>query len=161
MIRRFLQRLARWNAIRGYRENLPRLLVARYGRERRYTPQQVLATIKQHRLSERYAAFACVMFCSKEAYSKFVANHAPSAEVPASPLDDSSIPLWAAAAIADWPAHESVAIDLGSASPWGDNSSDPDGDHAGHHGVDFEGPAHDNSSGPGGSDPGAGGDSSW
>src|SRR4051812_6506397 len=112
MIQRMLNGLAKWNALRNYRSKLPRLLVERYGRERRYSPAQVLTTIKLHRLSERFAPHACAMFCSKRAYADFVASHVPKTEIPFQPLDP-SMPLWAGVSIQHWPTHEAIVNDLG------------------------------------------------
>lgn len=98
-----LQRIQKWLALRNYRVNLGHLLVDRYGRERHYTPPQVLTTIKFHRLSERYAAYACVMYCSKRAYDDFVASGVPRADIRIAPLTESNVPLWAGSSVQDWP----------------------------------------------------------
>jgi hypothetical protein len=127
---RILHRLAKWVAVRSYRNHLGPLLVGRYGRERRYTPAQVLTTIKLHGLSERFAAYACVMFCSKQAYSEFVANQVASAGPSVSPLKDSSVPLWAGVLVQDWPTHHHVVADLGHSQS--DLGSGPFGDQAAH-----------------------------
>jgi len=131
MFRRMRHRLAKWNALRNYRARLPRLLVERYGRERRYTPPQVLTTIKVHRLSERFAPYACAMFCSKAAYTDFVASHVPRYETFLSPLDNPSIPLWALVSLQDWPSHDAVVTDIGH-SHWGHYNGDFASDHAAH-----------------------------
>jgi len=160
MIRRMLHGLVKWNAIRGYRARLPRLLVERYGREHRYTPTQVLATIKLLRLSERFAPYACAMFCSKRAYADFVASHVPKTETPFQPLDYSSMPLWAVVSIQDWPRHEAVVTDMGHAH-WDQHGHDFPSDSLAHYSSEFGDGHH---SGAGGHDDahhgGAGGDGS-
>jgi len=131
---RILDRLAKWAAVRRYRARLGRLLVQRYGRERHYTPAQVLTTIKLNGLSERFAPYACVMFCSKHSYAEFVVNQVPSADLTFSPLKDSSVPVWAGVLTQDWPPHHDVVTDLGHAS-WEHGSgldSGHFGDHASH-----------------------------
>jgi hypothetical protein len=141
MIRRLLHGLAKWNALRRYRENLPRLLVERYGRERRYTPAQVLTTIKLHSFSERFAPYACAMFCSKRAYADVVASHAPRTDSSFQPLDNASIPLWAAISVQDWPTHEAVVTDMGHAH-WDQYGHDFASGHIAHHASGFSDGRH-------------------
>ncbi|HWA75438.1 MAG TPA: DUF6559 family protein [Polyangiaceae bacterium] len=106
------ERIQKWLALRSYRANLGHLLVDRYGRERRYTPPQVLTTIKQHRLSERYAAYACAMFCSKRAYDDFVASRLARTDIPITPLAETSTPLWFDIPAYDWPAHHELTTEI-------------------------------------------------
>ena len=142
---RLVDRFAKWLALTGYRNRLGPLLVQRYGRERYYTPPQVLTTIKVSGMSERFAPYACAMFCSQAAYSEFAAKQRPNAASPVDPLKDSSAPLWAYVAVQDWPTHAHALSDLGHAiqSHLSDFGSGPFGDHGdiGHHG-DIGGGGH-------------------
>jgi hypothetical protein len=117
-----LERIRKWWAIHGYRRRLGRLLVQRYGRERFYRPPQVLTTIKEHGLSERYAAHACAMFCSKTAYTDFLANHDRRRDDVA-PLAVSEAPIWLGMVGHDWPVHGDAIADVGGS----DFSSDISG----------------------------------
>ncbi|MFZ5891780.1 MAG: DUF6559 family protein [Myxococcota bacterium] len=138
-----LEQLRKWLALRSYRKQLPHLLVARYGRDATYTPPQVLTTIKTHRLNERYAAYACVMFCSKRAYSEFFTN--PQwAEATSVASSDTSPPMWAGMVAADWPAHHEIATELHLAhghstdGQWASHGADSPG----HVGNDHDGAYH-------------------
>ena len=66
------ERVDRWWSARAYRRKLPALLARRYGRQARYTPAQVLTTIKAHGVAARYAVLACGMFCSRTSIAQFV-----------------------------------------------------------------------------------------
>lgn len=154
-----LERIQKWLALRSYRTQLSHLLVRRYGREHHYTPPQVLTTIREHGLSERYAAYACAMFCSKRAYDGFVAIGVAAAAISVPPATESSLPLWAGMAIQGWPEHHQVtaelqeshgvshSLDFGSdysdhsSGYFGDGHSHGDG-HA-HHGGGHDGGGHD------------------
>ncbi len=106
------ERIRKWLALRSYRSNLGHLLVERYGRERYYTPAQVLTTIKLHRFSEHYAAYACVMFCSKRSYENFAAATLPTRDSTVAPLAEPNIPIWADTYVMDWPAHSEIVAEL-------------------------------------------------
>jgi hypothetical protein len=110
----------------------------------------VLATIRVHRLSERYAAYACAMFCSKRAYSEFVEARRRSAD--SSTVSTTDPIVLHSAAVQDWPEHRQVATELshyGGDPYWSSGS-----DHSGHYG-DWGG-GHD--TGGGSYDGGGGGD---
>jgi hypothetical protein len=121
-------------AVRSYRKRLGRLLVQRYGRERQYTPPQVLTTIKLNGLSERFAPYACAMFCSKHAYSEFVDSRVPKAGPSIDPLKEASVPLWAGVLAQDWPPHHEIVTDLGETA-W-DHGVDLGSGHFGDHATD-------------------------
>lgn len=146
------ERLARWLALRHYRSKLPRLLRERYGRERYFTPAQVLATIQVGRLNLRFAPYACAMFCTQRAYADFAAKQTGRPNPPFAPLENPTVPLWAGVLTESWPAHEDIVADLGPA----DGSSGADwnanfrGDLVGDAGGDF-------GDGAGGGDGGADG----
>ena len=108
------ERLKRWWALRQYRMHLPPSLVERYGRQRYYTPAQVLTTIRRNGLSPAYAAHACVMFCSRNAYQEFLATRA---ELPAAVA-----PLEHGALAYAWPSYEHVANELSLQSAASDDS---------------------------------------
>lgn len=125
--------------MRRYRSKLPRLLQERYGRERSFTPAQVLTTIQMSGLSLRFAPYACAMFCTKRAYADFVAERGGRLNAVVAPLESSTVPLWAGVLAESWPAHENVVADLGQSgaslgSDWGANLG---GDLAGDAGGDF------------------------
>jgi hypothetical protein len=116
--------------------------------------------MKLHRLSERFAPYACAMFCSKRAYVDFVASHVLKAETFIPPLDDSSRPLWAVVSIQDWPTHDAVVTDVGRAR-WDQHGPDVAGGHLADHPSDLTDGHHVGAGGHDGSDHGgAGGDSS-
>ena len=142
MVRGMLHRLAKWKALRSYKARLPPLLVERYGRERHYTPPQVLTTIKLHRLSERFAPYACAMFCSKRGYADFIANHVPKSEIFVPPLDDSLISIWAMGAVEHWPAYDAAMTDIGD-SQWDQHAGGLGTDHLAHHPSEVGDPHHD------------------
>jgi hypothetical protein len=148
------ERFLKWSAIRSYRANLGHLLVERYGRGRRFTPAQVLATIKRYGFNERYAPYACALFCSKRAYDEFVGQQASVA-----PLEQSSVAHLAGITTQAWPRHHEIVSDLHH-SFGGDRGGDlaSDGNHSFHGlGADDVGGSGD----AGGShDGGAGGDGS-
>lgn len=147
-------RLARWQALRGYRGRLGSLLVGRYGRQRCYTPPQVLTTIKLYGLNERFAPYACAMFCSERAYSEFVAKHVSRSET-VEPLTNSDVPLWVGTHWDDWPTHQQVVADLGQ-----HDASDHFQHHLadfGHHGLDHGNHGSDGGHHGGSHDGGAGG----
>jgi len=114
-----LERIRKWLALGRYRGNLGYFLVARYGRERSYTPAQVLTTIRIHGLNEPYAAYACAMFCSKAAYASFAA----SVTAQTFPQFASSIPLPPPEFVADWPDHHDAIAELCSSFGLADPSS--------------------------------------
>jgi hypothetical protein len=160
MVRRMLNRLAKWRALRSYRARLPRLLVERYGRERHYTPPQVLTTIKLHRLSERFAPYACALFCSKRGYADFLASHVPKTELFVEPLDNSLISLWAMCAIEHWPVYDAAVTDIGDAY-WDQHAGHLGRDHLAHYPSDVSDRHHGGVGGHDGSHHGgAGGDGS-
>ena len=66
-----LEGLTRRYAVWRYRNVLPAALVRRYGRNRAYTPAQVVTTIRVERLSERYAPYACALFCTKREFRAY------------------------------------------------------------------------------------------
>ena len=103
-----LERIRKWLALRRYQTDLGCFLVRRYGRERCYTPAQVLTTIRVHELSARYAAYACAMFCSKAAYATFAA----SVSAQAFPHLASSFPLPLPQFVGDWPEHHDAIAEL-------------------------------------------------
>ena len=145
-----LERIQKWLALRRYRATLGYLLVDRYGRERHYTPPQVLTTIKRHRLSERYAAYACAMFCSKGAYDDFVAINQTRIESRTAPLTESSVPLWADVPTQEWPEHHHVTAELQHVygfSQHHDLGVDHSDHFSGHfsEGYDHHGHSHDGS----------------
>lgn len=105
-----IKRLRKWLALSSYKANLPSLLVQRYGRGRRYTPAQVLTTIQRHRLSERYAAYACAMFCSERAYSQFLTKQGATTDWSQASDNDHSL-RWAVTNI-DWPIHREAVTEL-------------------------------------------------
>ena len=158
MALRILDRLAKWAALRGYRARLGPLLVERYGRQRYYTPPQVLTTIKRHGFNERFAPYACAMFCSKQAYSEFAVGHDSKARSPVDPVVASSAAMWAGALSQEWPEHHDVVSDLGGGH-W-DHDSGFGSDHVGADSTDI-GYGHD--AGAGGHDGGShgGGDGSY
>src|SRR6478735_7414021 len=112
MIRRMFDGLAKWIALRSYRQALPRFLVERYGREPHYTPAQVLTTIQVHRLSERFAPYACAMFCSKRAYDDFAARHVVKGDTSLHSLSEPSFHLWPVL-LEDWPTHHEIVVEMG------------------------------------------------
>jgi hypothetical protein len=143
------------------------LLAQRYGRLPRYTPPQVLATLRADGLSETYAAYACAMFCSKQAYDAFVATRARATQDPSGSFEGSSdVAVWASFDASGWPTHDELVVDLpavnadnGSHFDWGGGGEHHGGDHSlgghfdgGHHGGDFDGGG---SYGDGGSDGGS------
>jgi hypothetical protein len=153
-------------ALFRYRTRLGPLLLVRYGRQRRYTPPQVLTTIKVHGLNEVYAAYACAMYCSKQAYSAFAAaraQHAAAARDAAavdSTRTDPTWLLWSAAGLSLWPKHGDLVAELGHSYSGDDvghghTSSDASPDFDGHFGHD----GSDGSGGDHGGHDGGGGDS--
>lgn len=129
-----LDRLAKWVAVRSYRKRLGRLFVQRHGRERHYTPPQVLTTIKVNGLSERFAPYACAMFCSKQSYSEFVEKQVQHAASSVDPLRESSVPLWIGLA-QHWPTHHEVVAEFGHAH-W-DHGAHAGPSHVGDHPADL------------------------
>jgi hypothetical protein len=155
-MRALFERIRKWRALRGYKNNLPYLLATRYGRERFYTPAQVLSTIKEHRLSEPFAAIACAMFCSKKGYAGFAARRADETFAP---LVDGSAPPWLGMDLSYWPAHQDVVVELhhsfGDSLHW--TPSTDHGGHFSHHfGDGFSGDSFGDHGG-GGLDHGGGG----
>ncbi len=151
------ERFRKWAAVRSYRANLGRLLVERYGRGRRYTPAQVLLTIKLHGFNERYAPYACAMFCSKRAYVEFVAERSSGGEAGAAPLLGLSLAQCSAIDTSAWPDHHDIVSDPHH-SFGDDRGGDPAFDV--NHSFDADGGYDVNGSGNAGSHDGAGGDSS-
>lgn len=116
------ERIRKWLALRSYRADLGHLLLKRYGRARSYTPPQVLTTIKLHRFSERYAAYACAMFCSKRSYEDFAAA-VPQADAAMAPRTGPNIPVWASAIALDWPVHGELIAELSHSYGHSDHSN--------------------------------------
>jgi hypothetical protein len=112
-------------AIFRYRTKLGPALADRYGRRRRYTPPQVLTTIELHALNKSYAAYACVMYCSRQAYSAFVAQHASKPYPLRQSVVDDSWLLWAFSSPEAWPAYPELEAALG-----GRDASRTGGSHA-------------------------------
>ena len=112
------ERLRRWAALSEYKHKLPVLLVRRYGRRQAYTPPQILTTIKVHRLNVRYAAYACAMFCSKQAYAAFLAKEGSNVESGTfAPLHASVVPVSFGFDIATWPAYEDLVANVPHSVP--------------------------------------------
>jgi hypothetical protein len=64
-------------ALRSYRGRLGKALVARYGREKRYTVNQVRATVEKLGLDADYICYAYAAYCER---SDFDAHHAAIGE---------------------------------------------------------------------------------
>jgi hypothetical protein len=156
-MRALFERIRKWRALRGYKSNLPYLLRSRYGREPYYTPAQVLATIKEHGLSEPFAALACAMFCSKQGYAGFAARRGHET---LGPVADGGVP-WVGMDLSYWPTHHDVVVELhdslGDSLQW-TSSTDHGGYFSHHFGDGFWGDHAGGSSGDG-FDPGGGGHS--
>lgn len=66
-------------AIRRYMSRLPRRLFEDYGHAGPYTPAQVEATMRRHRIGPlRHAAYAVAIFCDPKRLPEFQPDHGPN-----------------------------------------------------------------------------------
>ena len=67
----WLDNWRRGRAIKSYARRLPRLLVKDYGGSEAYTPAQICASIRRHRLSPGFESYAVAMFSDRERFERF------------------------------------------------------------------------------------------
>jgi hypothetical protein len=67
------------HAIRRYMSRLPRRLFQDYGHAGPYTPAQIEATMRRHRIGpQRHAAYAVAIFCDPKRLPEFQPDHGPN-----------------------------------------------------------------------------------
>jgi len=69
---RWIDRIKKRLAIRGYVHRLGLLLVRRYGFQEAYSPGRITSTIAKHRLSLHYVEYACAMYATRERFAAWM-----------------------------------------------------------------------------------------